>query len=175
MPSRFIPKFVVEFLRVLANEEKKNGIYVCIDRPAAFVQSVLRKAGIDLTRVTFVDAVVRVSGDDRAQRVPVQMLTTPFCTEIVAQLRDVVERVHGTAGGTPQDFLIMDNLGVLSCYCDDRTIERLLVVLEGIGPRRTFFALDPQTNEGLYRLAKEWASRSVDLSADLFKFAAAAG
>lgn len=171
--TRFIHRFLIGLLRVLVNEEKKQGVYVCIDRPGAFVQATLRKCGIDVSQIMFVDAVVKVASDLRAERAPVQILSTPFCTEIVKQLTEVMEKINARLDAPPPDFLMVDNLGVLSCYCDDKTIERLMEALEVVGPRKSYFTIDPSTNEGLYRLARDRVQKSVELPADLFKLPAA--
>lgn len=165
LSSKFNSQLNIILLKHLVEEKGLKGVYVSLERPSFYVQRLLKQRGVDLDKITFLDAIQKLSGDKNAQVDPcTRLIENPFASELVENL---IGRPHGVLEGDEIDFILVDSLSVLSCYVDDSNLATLLEKLKGRDGITVLMFVDRKCNDELYLRVKQYFKNEINLKDDL--------
>ncbi len=167
-PYTRILKVDMAVLRVCLGLRREKGIYVSIDRPHSFVQTALRKMGVPLDGLMFIDAVSKLTGT-RAEGSMVRFLSSGYSLPI---LDDLFSRAYLPEGSQAHfvrledmSFLLVDNITVMLQYATMEKVRRLVNGLTDIVRRftdvRSIVVLDPGASPELHKLIKASCDREI--------------
>ena len=123
LPENFIILFVttaknymkvnLSILRVFVNEKKFYGIYVTINRPYNSLVKLLKKEGININRMFFIDCISETVGGKMEMRENCLFLASPKnLTELGIALTEATSGI----GGKANRFLFLDSLSTMAIY-----------------------------------------------------------
>ncbi|MGQ9582129.1 MAG: hypothetical protein ACUVV6_01270 [Thermoplasmatota archaeon] len=167
-PYTRILRVDMAILRVCLDIRREKGIYISIDRPHGFVQSGLRKMGVPLEGLMFIDAISKLTGT-RAEGAMVRFLTSVYSIPI---LDDLFSRAYLPEGRQTHfvrleemGFLLVDNITVMLQYATMEKVRRLVTGLTDMVRKftdmRSIIVLDPGASPELYKLIRASCDREL--------------
>lgn len=167
-PYTRILKVDMAVLRVLLGRRRERGIYVSIDRPHSFVQTALRKMGVPLDGLIFIDAVSKLTGV-RAEGSMVRFLSSGYSLPL---LDDLFSRAYLPEGSQMHfvrledlSFVLLDNIAVMLQYTTlekvRRTVNLLGEAVKKFTDMRALITLDPSVSPELYSIVKGTCDREL--------------
>ncbi|MEM2869101.1 MAG: hypothetical protein QW379_01580 [Thermoplasmata archaeon] len=169
-PYTRILKVDMAVLRVLLGRRRERGIYVSIDRPHSFVQTALRKMGVPLDGLIFIDAVSKLTGM-RAEGSMVRFLSSGYSLPL---LDDLFSRAYLPEGIQMHfvrledlSFVLLDNIVVMLQYTTLEKVRRTVTLLgeavKKFTDMRALITLDPSVSPELYSIVKGTCDREISL------------
>lgn len=153
---------VVKLLEILIKEMDRQGVILSIDRPHSYLRKLLEKHNIPQDKLMYLDAVMNISGDRPAPDRNLEMLSSPFCVNLIYETfvsRGMTETT--TASG----FLLFDNITSLRTYLTDSCIESFLGRLQKTGAEKcgivSIIVMDKEACPGLYSTIQKLGALAV--------------
>jgi hypothetical protein len=160
---RDVLKLNVILLQFLINEQKLNGLYICVDIPQTNVERLVKKYDITKDGLKYIDAITGLSSIEREFNDNIFYIDNPFNVKII---NEAINRVQ--ADGVKR-FVILDNMATLQFYSteisnffknfigsiNDFNISYLVLAVDKIRHKRTYDIIRPFCDSEI-EIKREW-------------------
>ena len=130
----------VALMRTLTRQAGWGGVYLSLDRPSRYVSFLLRKQGVDIQRITFVDVVTSISADRTGETdfafVCEAFLKSKFLTGVFRRAMEGTDRTVSKVDLQAMDFLYVDNLATSLFYNPEERVFEFISDLKEIRAQR---------------------------------------
>jgi hypothetical protein len=160
---RDVLKLNVILLQFLINEQKLNGLYICVDIPQINVERLVKKYDITKDGLKYIDAITGLSSIEREFNDNIFYIDNPFNVKII---NEAINRVQ--ADGVKR-FVILDNMATLQFYSTeisnffenfigsigDYNISYLVLAVDKVKHNKTYDIIRPFCDAEL-EIKREW-------------------
>lgn len=156
-----------DLLNYMLKKRKRNsdkpvkGLVLNLVRSHPYLVNLLKKKNIDITNLVFVDALFKISGDSRTSSQQAILLQTPFAKTFEEDVFKIISENPGI------DFLLIDDIVALQNYWSleriETFLEKLSMVLSGIGDPPVFIIADSSKNERIITAAENICDKVIDV------------
>jgi|GEM_PF-1977333 len=117
-PGGYYRKAVLDPVEYLVNKKNMNGVYLCISEPYEIISGEMKKRGINIKNLCFIDCISEKSGENE------------FCIYVrnpddLEVLKMNINNIIGEIGA--HKFLFIDDLSSFLIYNELRTIEEFII------------------------------------------------
>ena|GEM_PF-5752399 len=167
--SSFIPKISLALLGILVVEKHHRGVYITIERPYVYMQSILKLRGIPISDIIFIDTVSKLSGRVIPDDENVRFVDGPFSINLMQDvpIKAIQNNVPTKTIRLPEmDFFMVDNISPIYKYASSTAIESFFCKLTTFSSKpeqKIIGIIDPVACPQLYQLAKTYIGRIIPI------------
>ena len=114
----------LEILRYLT--EMAEGVFVTLNRPYTSMKRLMEKEGIDVGKITFIDAITRQLGGEEVDSENCIYLNSPDPTQIQMAIEQTMDRIFAE-----NRFIYIDSLSTISLYKSFETLLKFIRYITG--------------------------------------------
>jgi len=172
-PTVNISRVNLVLLKSMLDSLDKQGIFITIDRPHQYAEHLLRIHGIDHSKLTFIDMISAIAGDQKTGDKKWVDAKGPFS---LMDLLDLI-KLSNVGKESPYqdllrlDFLLFDNIGSLLVYNNYDSIRKFFIMLTELIKRTegicVIFVIDSNHYKELYDDTCSRSDKCFDISNDL--------
>jgi KaiC/GvpD/RAD55 family RecA-like ATPase len=154
-------KVNLEILKYLLNKKRIPGIYITINRPYENMIKTLKKNGIDVKKLFFIDCITQTVGGNPEKKEGVLFVASPqSLTDIGIALSEALESIKA-----PDKFLFLDSLSTLLIYNNSGTIAKFSHFIASKmrlkGFKGIFISIEKETDATLIRILSQFCDKTI--------------
>jgi hypothetical protein len=128
-------QLIAEILASMKKTEVKS-VYITVNKPYSFLKELFDKAGVDILKLYFIDAISRVVGETSTRKENVIFPESPSdLTGINIAIEQTVNTLHKKHS---KPLIIFDSISTLTIYYPIETIQKFVHILTGKTKLRGF-------------------------------------
>ncbi len=121
VPNKIYAQTNVDILKCLVNEKKIPGIYITVNKPYLNMLSFLRKSGINVSRIFFIDLISKLTKEQPSRIDNCLFMESPeSLTDLSIALGEAVRSIPG------DKFIFLDTLSTLLIYNKAETVTKFV-------------------------------------------------
>jgi len=149
-------------LKILVNYEGMSGIYITVNKPFATLYEELKKSGVNVENMFFIDCITKVAGGKLAVSENCIFMSSPRnLTELAIALTQAINSMKGRG----DRFLFLDSLSTLLIYNTSETIAQfshfLVTRIRLCGLKGIFISIKRDVDENFLATLSEFVDEVI--------------
>ncbi len=157
--------FVAEFITFMLKEPDLGCVYVTINKPYSFLKETFSKAGLDILKLYFIDAISRSVGEESTRKENVIFAESPSDLTGISIALD--QTCNELLKRNRKPLIIFDSVATLTIYSPIESVERFVHITTSKirlkGFRGMIISMSKAVDEKLPEMIKQFCDEVIQI------------